>query len=119
MKANIFVIGLDDFHRKILQTVRGSDRYRFHSLLIYDQVVHPAQYFIEELLEYGSRQLEDFDGNVDAIIGHWDFPTPLLLAVFRRQLGLGGPTLPNVLVLSLFAETFTGPAGVPFGAAAC
>lgn len=98
MKTNIFVIGLDDFHRKILNTVRNADSCSFHNLLVYDQIIHPKHYAIEEMIEYGSRQLEDFDGNVDAIIGHWDFPIPLMLAVFRKQLGLGGPTLPNILV---------------------
>lgn len=30
---NIFVVGLDDFHRQLLETVRGAEHYRFYGLI--------------------------------------------------------------------------------------
>jgi len=95
---NIFVVGLDDFHRKLLQTIRNSEQYRFHSLLDYAQVVHPAHYPIDEMIAEGKEQLDRFEDRVDAIIGHWDFPTTSLLPVFRGHCNLNGPGLGGVLI---------------------
>lgn len=94
---NIFMIGLDDFNLSMLKTVRGNEGYRFHSLLDYDQVVNPSRYAIEEMITAGKTQLDRFEGRVDAIIGHWDFPTTALQTIFREHCGLGGPTLTSVL----------------------
>lgn len=98
MTTHIFVPGLDDFHRQLLQTLRGSDDYSFHGLLAYDQVVHPSHYPISELLAAARRQLDGFAGQVDAIVGHWDFPTPELIAQLCADYGLRGPSLASVLV---------------------
>ncbi|SCZ52844.1 ATP-grasp domain-containing protein [Thiohalomonas denitrificans] len=98
MVKNIFIVGLDDFHRKLLKTIRNSEQYRFHGLLDYEQVVLPAHYPIDDMIAAGKEQLDRFDGRVDAIIGHWDFPTTTLLPVFREHCGLDGPSLGGVLI---------------------
>ncbi len=95
---NIFVIGLDDFNLQMLKTIRGSEEYSFHGLLDYDQVVNPAHYPIEEMITAGNSQLDRFEGGVDAIVGHWDFPSTALMAIFREHRGLGGPSLASVLI---------------------
>lgn len=96
---NIFVIGMDDFGLDMVKTVRGSEGYRFHGLLDYDQVVNPAHYPIEEMIAAGKAQLDRFEGPVDAIIGHWDFPTTALMTIFREHCGLNvGPSLASVLI---------------------
>ncbi|MGM0594284.1 MAG: ATP-grasp domain-containing protein [Pseudomonadota bacterium] len=97
-EKHIFVIGLDELHRELLQTVRGAEHYHFHGLLDYTEVVNPSRYDIEGMIAQGKRQLERFGATVDAIIGHWDFPTTALLALFRRHLGLPGPTLASTLI---------------------
>ena len=94
---NIFVVGLDDFHRQLLESVRGAEGYRFHGLIPYREIVNPASYSIDELLADGRRQIQGFGGTVDAIIGHWDFPTTSLLPVLRGFAGLGGPRLEAML----------------------
>ncbi|MFP4147721.1 MAG: acetyl-CoA carboxylase biotin carboxylase subunit family protein [Halorhodospira sp.] len=93
---HIHVIGLDAFHLKSLQTVRDSDRYSFHALGDYDAIVLPERYDIPALLRGMRKDLDQAPG-VDAIIGHWDFPTTSLLPVLRQEYGVPTPTLESVL----------------------
>ncbi|MBB3059395.1 ATP-grasp domain-containing protein [Microbulbifer rhizosphaerae] len=98
MTTHVFVIGLDEFHLRQLQTIRNADAYAFHGLLPYDMVVNPETYPIEDMIEHGRRELAGAGVPVDAIIGHWDFPTTALLAVFRRDHGLPGASLAATLI---------------------
>ena len=95
--CNIYVVGLDAFHHRLLETVRGAEHYRFHGLIPYREIVNPESYSIDELLAHGRRQIEGAADGVDAIIGHWDFPTTSLLPVLRGFAGLGGPRLEAML----------------------
>lgn len=94
---NVFILGLDETNRQMLKTIRGADTYRFYGLLSETKVVHPATYPVKELLQEAREQLEQFDGSVDAIIGHWDFPTTSMLPVLQRERGLSGPSLESAL----------------------
>jgi len=94
---NIFIIGLDDFHRRLLDNVRNAEQYRFHGLIPYDRIVNPESYPLEDLLHGAQRELDRFPGRVDAIIGHWDFPTTSLLPLLQMHAGLEGPSLEAVL----------------------
>ena len=67
---NIFVFGLTDMQAGELETVRGAENYRFHSLLDYDSLVADTAIDFEELLDRARRQLEDFDGSVDGLVAH-------------------------------------------------
>lgn len=96
-KRNIFVIGLDDWHIKQLNTIRNADDYRFHLLLDFDEVVNPKTYEMERLHRKACDQLDAFDGPVDAIIGHWDFPTTTLLPLLAREYDLRGAPLESAL----------------------
>lgn len=98
MTTQVFVIGLDDFHRRQLATIRHADDCKFHGLLPYEIVVNPVSYPIEKMIEQGLKELEQADKGVDAIIGHWDFPTTALLALFRSARGLPGPSLTSTLI---------------------
>lgn len=94
---NIAVIGLDDQNLEMLQTVRGAERYRFHGVIPYEEIVNPESYSIEDLLHTGRQDLERIEGGPDAIIGHWDFPTTSLLPILQREMGLPGPRVEAVL----------------------
>lgn len=95
---NIAVIGLDEFNHDMLRSVRGSGNYEFHGTIPYEEIVNPESYPIEEFLHTALRELEEIDGQVDAIIGHWDFPTTSLLPILHDELGLRGPSLESVLM---------------------
>ena len=96
MAKHVFVIGLDDFNLKELETVRNAAEYEFHGLVDYDVMVCPASYPMPEIMAEARRVLSEAPA-VDAIIGHWDFPTTSMLPVLRREWGLPTPTLESVL----------------------
>jgi hypothetical protein len=97
---NVFVVGLDDFHLRLFTTVRNAERYRFHILFSYDEIVRPPTAFsVAEALRLADSRIREFPGTVDAIVGFWDFPTSTLLPVLRYRAGLPTPSLESVLRL--------------------
>ncbi|ABM62264.1 ATP-grasp domain-containing protein [Halorhodospira halophila] len=96
-RKHIYVVGLDDFHLEHLKTVRGSEGYLFHPLAEYSAIVLPERYDIPAILDH-ARQTLDLAPRVDAIIGHWDFPTTSIVPVLRREYGLPTPSLESILL---------------------
>ena len=97
MPTNVFILGLDDFQLGELQTINDADQYRFHGLLDYESLVHPEELHFDVLLKRARAELEAFDGSVDAIIAHWDFPTSVLAPILSHEHGLPSPRLESVL----------------------
>ncbi len=97
MRKNIFVIGLDPYNLRKLKGIRHAERYSFHSLLDYEEVVKPLDYQYESMLLKAERQLRAFPGNIDAIISYWDFPTDTMLPILCRKFELPSPSLENIL----------------------
>lgn len=95
-KKHIFVIGLDDFNLKELETVHNAAEYEFHGLVDYDTMVNPPSYPMESIMAEARKTLNEAP-SVDGIIGHWDFPTTSMLPILRREWGLPTPTLESVL----------------------
>jgi len=96
-ETNIFVVGLEPFNLRLLQSVRHADRYAFHGLLSYEEVSAAARFDLEALLDKARGILRNFDGSIDAIVGYWDFPTVLMMPILRREFGVRGATLESVL----------------------
>lgn len=94
---HIFVIGLDDFNRDRLKSIRDADRYTFHGVLTRDEVDGPADYAIESLLQRMEVAIRDTGTPVDAIVGHFDFPVSTTLPILRDRFGLPSPSLESVL----------------------
>jgi len=94
---NIFVVGLDDFHRAQLETLPGAEQYVFHPLFTYSELKQQETFPVARLLEQGTHILESFPGHVDAVVGYWDFPVSIALPILRRPLDLPGPSLEAVL----------------------
>ena len=79
MVENVFVVGLDDHNAGILHRLPDAGRYRFHPLLSVDELLYRDTIPVPDLLEEAQRQLDSFDGRVDAIIGFWDFPVSTMV----------------------------------------
>jgi hypothetical protein len=94
---NVFVLGLDDHNADLLRRLPNAERYRFHALLDIDDLLHRETIPVPELLEQAQRQLAEFDGPVDAVIGFWDFPISTMLPILARRLGLPWPSLESVV----------------------
>ena len=97
MSWNVFVIGYDALGRYLLPQLNRARDYDFHGLLSIQEAVHADEYSFERLVRKALQEAEDFPGEVDAIVGYWDFPTSALAPVLRNRLGLPGPSLEAVL----------------------
>ncbi|MFO8152417.1 acetyl-CoA carboxylase biotin carboxylase subunit family protein [Thioalkalivibrio sp.] len=96
---NIFVMGLDDFNLKLLETIDEGGEYRFQRLFQYSEVVRPESGTYPSIDELRERAREIFaaaPGGVDAVMGFWDFPTTVCVPLFARDAGLPGPSLEAV-----------------------
>ena len=96
MVKHVYVIGLDESNLVELKTVKNAAEYEFHGLVPYETIVLPDSYPMEEIMAEARRTLREAPA-VDAIIGHWDFPTTSMLPILRREWGLTTPTLESVL----------------------
>lgn len=96
MPKHIFVIGLDEFNRAELETIHNASEYAFHGLIDYETIVNPLSYDMEAIMAQARLTLKAAPA-VDAIIGHWDYPTTTILPILRRECGLPTPTLESVL----------------------
>ncbi len=96
---NVFIFGLDDFHRAQLATIDQSDRFNFEQLLAHDEAIHPEQFPVDEMLAKSQRVLQQYSGSVDAVCTYWDFPTSTLVPILREQFHLAGADLSAVLKL--------------------
>lgn len=97
MRKNIFFIGLDPYNLRKLKGIRHSERYNFHALLEYQEVVKPLDYPFESMLKKAEQQLQRFPGKIDAIISYWDFPGETIAPLLCRKFDLPSPSLEDVL----------------------
>lgn len=93
---NVFLLGCDPVHARHLQEISHPERFRFHALLDADELIYRKSYDFEGLLDEARHVLRGFDGRVDALINHWDFPVASIHAILCAELGLPGPTLEAV-----------------------
>ncbi len=96
-EKNIFVLGLNDFNLGKLQSIRGAENYSFHGLLSPQEILEAESYPIRDMIDRAEKQMREYTGTVDAIIGYMDFPVSTMLPVLRQRLNLPGPTLESLL----------------------
>jgi hypothetical protein len=98
LTRNVFVFGLDEFQQRELQTVTNAGGLAFHPLLDKAALLAPEGRRFADLLDEARRELDAFDGTVDALIAHWDFPTSVLAPMLARERGLPAQPLRSVLI---------------------
>lgn len=96
-QKNVVVIGLNDFHRARLATLRRAAELRFHGVLAAEEVTDAPNYNVPELLERAEREIRALPCKVDAVVTHYDFPVTTMLPILCKRLGLPTPTLESVL----------------------
>ncbi|MEJ2308096.1 MAG: ATP-grasp domain-containing protein [Gammaproteobacteria bacterium] len=94
---NIFVVGLDDFNLSQMKTLPGASKYRFHELFSHSELKYQDHFPVRELLAEGVERLRSFPGEVDAVVGYWDFPVSTVLPLLRAAVGLPTTSLESVL----------------------
>ncbi|MCO8127853.1 hypothetical protein NHL50_11600 [Acidimicrobiia bacterium EGI L10123] len=97
MPKNVFVLGLTEMQLHELETLEDADHLRFHDLIGYAPLIEPDEFVFDDLLEKGRAELDAFDGTIDAIIAHWDFPTSLLAPILAAEWGIPAPSLTSLL----------------------
>jgi len=87
-KRNIFIVGLDDYNLQKARAITLAHECEFHPLLSREKLIEPESYDIQGMIDEALETLRNFDGPVDAIITHWDFPVSTTLPVINREMGL-------------------------------
>lgn len=95
--TNVFVLGLDDHNREVLESLPDADRYRFHPLLTIEELQYGDEIPVQELLDKATAELDAFDGRVDAVIGFWDFPVSTMIPMLCRHAGTHCASLESVV----------------------
>jgi len=95
-QANVFVIGLDEKNLGALRDVPQAVDYRFHPLLGIEELQH-GEIPVADLLRKAQRELDAFDGSIDAIVGYWDFPVSTLVPILAERYGTRATSLESVV----------------------
>ena len=85
---NVFVLGMNDFNRAKLESLRGAESCKFHSLLKLEDILDADEFPVREMLDTCVTTLREFSGSVDAVVGYMDFPVSTLLPLIAREVGL-------------------------------
>jgi hypothetical protein len=86
-KKNVFVIGMNDLNRSRLASLPQADECIFHTLLSYEESHGSKEYDVERMMENATRQLDQFDNHIDAIISFWDFPVSIMQTILSERYG--------------------------------
>ena len=96
-EMNIFVVGLNDFNRQRLETLRGAENWRFHGLIAPEAVYDTEEFDIAAMLAEATADLEAFEGSIDAIVGYMDFPVSTMLPILCERFGIRSTSLASLL----------------------
>ncbi|MEX0771894.1 MAG: ATP-grasp domain-containing protein [Balneolales bacterium] len=92
---NVFIVGLDDYNLKELQSIENAEQYNFIPLFRADEVKQALKgeaIDYKDLIKQAREKLDSFDGSIDGIIGFFD-PVMLLTHYLCEEYGLKGPSL--------------------------
>lgn len=95
--SDVFVLGADDRNLAILEGLPESVDIRFHTLLQRAELMELDQLDLPARLDDARGMLRGFVGDVDAVLGYWDFPVSVMVPLLCREMGLPGPDLQGVL----------------------
>lgn len=95
-QVDIFVLALDEGNLRTLERIPDAQKFRYHALLGVEET-QEGEIPIEDLLHKAERTLSEFDGEIGAIVGYWDFPTTALVPMLCKRFGLPSANLEAVV----------------------
>jgi hypothetical protein len=95
-QIDVFVVGLDEANMRTLNDVPDAVQYHFHGLLTVEEV-QQGDIPIAELIQKAEKELDDFDGEIGAIVGYWDFPVSTLVPILCHRYGLPSAKLESIV----------------------
>jgi biotin carboxylase len=97
MVQHVFVLGLDETNREMLERLPAADACRFHTLVHHDELRGVAEFHVPDLLAAAQRRLRSAPSSVDGIVTLLDFPATELVPILARRFGTRAPSLEAVL----------------------
>ncbi|MEX2587003.1 MAG: ATP-grasp domain-containing protein [Actinomycetota bacterium] len=94
---NLFVVGFNEFHRPLLESVTETQGCNFHPLLKQEELLSSERIPIGQLVREAHRRLDEFDGSVDGVCTYWDFPASCIVSILAEERGL--PQVPLEAIL--------------------
>ncbi len=94
---NLFVIGLTDEHRQMMEALPQCADVRIHGLLSFSEIRQADQIPIRDVFARAEAELVDFEESIDGIVGNWDFPVNVLVPMLRERFGLPTTSLESVV----------------------
>ncbi|MFP4375324.1 MAG: acetyl-CoA carboxylase biotin carboxylase subunit family protein [Spirochaetaceae bacterium] len=98
---HVFVIGLNDFNRRLLERIPHASDYTFHGVLDPAEVLETYDFPIADMVRRSIEQIrsvsEEAGGSVDAVCGYMDFPVSTMLPLICREFGVRSPSLEGLL----------------------
>ncbi|KUL54236.1 biotin carboxylase [Streptomyces sp. NRRL S-1521] len=95
-QKNVFVIGLDEANLPAMRDIPDAADYRFHPLLTIEEL-QGGEVSVPDLMAKAEKILDAFDGDIDAIVGYWDFPVSTLVAMLGDRYGTRSTSLESVV----------------------
>lgn len=96
MTHNVFILGLDEPGLAELTALPDADQYTFHQLLTIEEL-QSGTILLPDLLAQAQRELDSFDGTIDAIAGYWDFPVTVMVPILCHRYELPTKSLEAVV----------------------
>lgn len=96
-KKNIFMIGLNEFNRRKLNSLRNFDEYEFHGLIPPEEAEDADHYDVEAMIGDLTSKLDAATGPIDAIVTYIDFPVSLLTPVLCKKFNRPSASLESVM----------------------
>ncbi len=101
INKNIFVVGLDEINRALLERTPHASEYIYHGLLDPAEVYETYEFPIPEMVQRSVAQIRAFQKHtgqsVDAICGYHDFPVSTMLPIICREFGVRTPGLESLI----------------------
>ncbi|NBF39574.1 MAG: ATP-grasp domain-containing protein [Spirochaetes bacterium] len=98
---HVFVIGLNEFNRGLLERTPHASDYTFHGVLdpaeVYDTYDFPIADMVRRSIEQIAAAGEKTGGSVDAVCGYMDFPVSTMLPLICREFGVRSPSIEGLL----------------------
>ncbi|MET4924295.1 ATP-grasp domain-containing protein [Streptomyces sp. PSRA5] len=89
-------MGLEQANLPMLREVPDARSVRFHQLLSLEEL-QVGEVSVDDLEKKARRVLDAFDGDIDAIVGYWDFPVSTLVPILSERYGTRSTSLESVV----------------------
>ena len=101
INKNVFVVGLNDTNRRLLERTPHASEYIFHGLLDYADLFETYEFPVADMIRRSIEQIRRFQKrtsqSVDAICGYNDFPVSTMLPLICREFGTRSPSLESLM----------------------